>query len=283
MLELKNVKKYYQMGDNVVKALDGIDLVINDGEFVTIIGPSGSGKSTMMNIVGCLDVATEGEYLVDGVEISKYTENQLAFLRNKKMGFIFQGFNLLQNISAYENVELPLIYQGVSKAERHERVISALEMVGMKERMKHKPSELSGGQQQRVAIARALATKPMCILADEPTGNLDSVTGDEIMEILRSLNENGTTVIIITHNDEIAKCSRRVVRIHDGKIDSDTINENIVGYGKALTVEKPSPKKSKKPAKSEQESKTDKISKKEVKDKNSSKKAKQKLTAKEGK
>ncbi len=231
MLELKNIKKYYKMGDNTVKALDGINLVINDGEFVTIIGPSGSGKSTMMNIVGCLDVATEGEYLVDGVEISKYTENQLAFLRNKKMGFIFQGFNLLQNMSAYENVELPLIYQGVSKTERQERVLSALEMVGMKERMKHKPSELSGGQQQRVAIARALATKPMCILADEPTGNLDSKTGDEIMAILKKLNENGTTVVIITHNDEIAALSRRVVRIHDGKIDSDLTNENIIGYG----------------------------------------------------
>lgn len=236
------------MGDNVVKALDGINLIINDGEFVTIIGPSGSGKSTMMNIVGCLDVATEGKYLVDGVEISKYTENQLAFLRNKKMGFIFQGFNLLQNMSAYENVELPLIYQGISKAERQKRVLDALEQVGMKERMKHKPTELSGGQQQRVAIARALATKPMCILADEPTGNLDSKTGDEIMEILKRLNENGTTVIIITHNDEIAAGSRRVVRIHDGKIDSDSINESISGYQKVeLNEDETSKNKNQKP------------------------------------
>jgi putative ABC transport system ATP-binding protein len=185
----------------------------------------------MMNIVGCLDVATEGEYFIDGKEISKYSENQLAFLRNKTMGFIFQGFNLLSNMSAYENVELPLIYQGVPKAERKKRVQNALELVGMKERMKHKPTELSGGQQQRVAIARALATNPQCILADEPTGNLDSATGDEIMKILSELNKQGTTIIIITHNDEIASLSRRVVRIHDGKIESDTINPNVEGYG----------------------------------------------------
>lgn len=234
MLELKNIKKYYKMGDTIVKALDGINLKIEDGEFVTIIGPSGSGKSTMMNIVGCLDIATEGEYFVNGKEISKYSENQLAFLRNKTMGFIFQGFNLISGFSAYENVELPLIYQGVAKAERKKRVLESLEMVGMKDRMKHKPSELSGGQQQRVAIARALATHPQCILADEPTGNLDSVTGDEIMGILSELNKNGTTIIIITHNDEIAAKSRRVVRIHDGKIESDTINENIVGYGEKV-------------------------------------------------
>ena len=234
MIELKNIKKYYKMGDNVVKALDDVSLTVEDGEFVTIIGPSGSGKSTMMNIIGCLDEATEGSYFVDGVEISKYSENQLAFLRNKKMGFIFQGFNLLQNLSAYENVELPLIYQGVGVAERKERVLNALELVGMKERMKHKPGELSGGQQQRVAIARALATKPMCILADEPTGNLDSVTGDEIMKILKELNNQGTTIIIITHNDEIAKLSRRVVRIHDGKIDSDSVNKNISSYGEVV-------------------------------------------------
>lgn len=233
MIELKNIKKYYKMGDNVVKALDGVSLKVEDGEFVTIIGPSGSGKSTLMNIIGCLDEATEGEYFVDDVEISKYSENQLAFLRNKKMGFIFQGFNLLQNLSAYENVELPLIYQGISISERKKIVVSALEMVGMKERMKHRPSELSGGQQQRVAIARALATKPMCILADEPTGNLDTATGDEIMKILKELNEAGTTVIIITHNDEIAKQSRRVVRILDGKIESDLINKNISSFGES--------------------------------------------------
>lgn len=230
MIELKHIKKYYKMGENVVKALDDVSLKIEDGEFVTIIGPSGSGKSTMMNIVGCLDIATEGEYLIDGVEVSNYSENQLAFLRNKKMGFIFQGFNLLNNMNAYENVELPLIYQGIKMSERHERVEKALEIVGMKERMKHKPSELSGGQQQRVAIARALATNPMCILADEPTGNLDTKTGDEIMSILKDLNKQGTTVVIITHNDEIAKLSRRVVHIKDGKIDSDVVNDEIKHY-----------------------------------------------------
>lgn len=225
MLELKHIKKYYKMGDNVVKALDDVSVKVEDGEFVTIIGPSGSGKSTLMNIVGCLDTATEGEYYVDGKEISKYSENQLAFLRNKTMGFIFQGFNLLANLNAYENVELPMIYQGIPKKERHERAVEALSQVGMLERMKHKPSELSGGQQQRVAIARALATKPMCILADEPTGNLDSNTGEEIMKILRELNKQGTTVIIITHNDEIAEKSDRVIRILDGKIESDTKKE----------------------------------------------------------
>lgn len=237
MLELKNIKKYYKMGETTVKALDGIDLKIEDGEFVTIIGPSGSGKSTMMNIVGCLDIATSGEYFVDGVEISKYSENQLAFLRNKKMGFIFQGFNLLSNMTAYENVELPLIYQGVSPKKRQKAAVKALEMVGMKERMKHKPTELSGGQQQRVAIARALATNPKCILADEPTGNLDSATGDEIMKILKNLNDKGTTVIIITHNDEIAALSKRVVRIHDGKIDSDEVREHIASYGEIIEEE----------------------------------------------
>ena len=227
MIELRNIKKYYKMGDTIVKALDDVSLKIEDGEFVTIIGPSGSGKSTMMNIIGCLDKATSGKYLVDGVEISKLSDNKLAYLRNKKMGFIFQGFNLLQNLSAYENVDLPLIYQGLAKSERKKRVNESLKMVGMSSRMKHKPSELSGGQQQRVAIARALATKPMCILADEPTGNLDSVTGSEIIRILKDLNRHGTTVIIITHNDEIANMSRRVVRIYDGKIQSDTINEEI--------------------------------------------------------
>ena len=231
MLELKGIKKHYKMGETTVKALDGIDLKIEDGEFVTIVGPSGSGKSTMMNIVGCLDIASSGEYFVDGVEISKFSENQLAFLRNKKMGFIFQGFNLLSNLTALENVELPLIYQGITPKKRQKLAIKALEMVGMKERMKHKPTELSGGQQQRVAIARALATNPKCILADEPTGNLDSATGDEIMKILKKLNDKGTTVIIITHNDEIAMLSKRVVRIHDGKIDSDEVRENISSYG----------------------------------------------------
>ena len=183
-----------------------------------------------MNLMGCLDRATSGEYFIDNIEISKYSEKKLAYLRNKKLGFIFQGFNLLQNLSAYGNVELPLIYQGLSFSERKERVLNALKIVGMKDRIKHKPNELSGGQQQRVAIARALATKPMCILADEPTGNLDSSTGNEIMKILKDLNNSGTTIVIITHNDEIAKFSRRVIKIYDGKIESDIVNEEIDSY-----------------------------------------------------
>lgn len=226
MIELKNIKKYYKMGEgNVVKALDDVSLKIDDGEFVAIIGPSGSGKSTLMNIIGCLDVATEGEYFVDGVEISKFKENQLAFLRNKKFGFIFQGFNLLPKLNAYENVELPLIYQGLKKEKRHELVESALKQVAMEERKKHKPTELSGGQQQRVAIARALATEPSIILADEPTGNLDSKTGEEVMQILNELNSNGTTIILITHDSDVANHAKRIIRIHDGKLTEDFIKE----------------------------------------------------------
>lgn len=257
MLELKHIKKYYQMGETTVKALDDVSLKIEDSEFVTIIGPSGSGKSTMMNIIGCLDIATEGEYFVDGKEISKFSENQLAFLRNKKMGFIFQGFNLLSNLNAYENVELPLIYQGVPHAERKKRVLESLEMVGMASRAKHKPTELSGGQQQRIAIARALATKPMCILADEPTGNLDTATGDEIMKILNDLNKNGTTVIIITHNDEIAKNSKRVVRILDGKIESDTIKSE--DYSEVDLKSLPKPKVNKRAVKLKEDGSKNKI------------------------
>ena len=209
--------------DSVVKALDDVSITICDGEFVSIIGPSGSGKSTLMNIIGCLDKATSGEYFVDGVEISKFTENQLAALRNKKIGFIFQGFNLLTKMNTYENVELPLVYQGLKHAERKKRVEEALKAVGMLERAKHKPTELSGGQQQRVAIARALATHPSVILADEPTGNLDSKTGTEVMEILTKLNQDfGTTIILITHDADIASYAKRIVKIHDGKVAKDT-------------------------------------------------------------
>ena len=222
MLELKNIKKYYKMGDeNIVKALDDVTLTIEDGEFVAIIGPSGSGKSTLMNIIGCLDTATEGEYIVDGIGITKFKENQLAYLRNKKMGFIFQGFNLLSKLDAYENVELPLIYKGMKKHKRKEAVLKALDSVGMSDRVHHKPTELSGGQQQRVAIARALATSPSVILADEPTGNLDSKTGEEVMQILKSLNDNGTTIILITHDAEVASHAKRIVKIHDGKVTED--------------------------------------------------------------
>ena len=226
MLELINLKKYYNMGSNVVKALDDVTLTINDGEFVAIIGPSGSGKSTLMNIVGCLDKATSGDYVVDGVNISSFSENKLAWLRNKKIGFIFQGFNLLSKLNAYENVELPLIYQGMRAGERKIAVKKALESVGMLDRIHHKPSELSGGQQQRVAIARALATSPSVILADEPTGNLDSKTGEEVIEILKELNNKGTTVILITHDADIASHAKRIVKIHDGKVVSDKVHKD---------------------------------------------------------
>ena len=222
MIELKNIKKYYSMGENsIVKALDDVSLKIEDGEFVAIIGPSGSGKSTLMNIIGCLDKATSGEYFVDGVEISKFKENDLAFLRNKKLGFIFQGFNLLPKLTAFENVELPLIYQGVSIGKRKVLANNALKAVNMEDRAKHKPTELSGGQQQRVAIARALATSPSIILADEPTGNLDSKTGEEVMQILKELNANGTTIVLITHDSDVASHAKRVVRIYDGHLTED--------------------------------------------------------------
>lgn len=221
MLELINLKKYYKMGGNIVKALDDVTLTIHDGEFVAIIGPSGSGKSTLMNIIGCLDKATSGEYIVDGINIANFSENKLAWLRNKKMGFIFQGFNLLSKLDAYENVELPLIYQGMKNSERKIVVRNALESVGMIDRIHHKPTELSGGQQQRVAIARALATSPSVILADEPTGNLDSKTGEEVIGLLKKLNDNGTTVVLITHDADIASHANRIIKIHDGKVVSD--------------------------------------------------------------
>jgi putative ABC transport system ATP-binding protein len=191
MIELRDIKKIYQMGDAQVHALDGVSLTLGDGEFVAVIGPSGSGKSTLMNIVGCLDLADEGEYLLNGQLIDDYTEKELSEIRNREIGFIFQQFNLLSKLTAYENVELPLIYQGLPVSERRERVTESLGKVGLKERMNHKPSELSGGQQQRVAIARALSTKPTLILADEPTGNLDSKSGKEIMGILMGLHDEG--------------------------------------------------------------------------------------------
>ena len=225
MLKLENIKKYYEMGKSTVKALDDVSLEIGDGEFVAIIGPSGSGKSTLMNIMGCLDVATSGEYYVDDVAISSFDDNALALFRSKKIGFVFQGFNLLPRLDAIENVELPLIYQRVPKKQRHTLAIEALKKVGLFERQHHKPTELSGGQQQRVAIARALVTSPSVILADEPTGNLDSKVGLEVLQILKDLNKSGVTVVLITHDDEIARHAKRIVSIKDGKIESDVLNE----------------------------------------------------------
>ena len=218
MIELCDVSKVYQIGEERVRALDHANLHVRPHEFVSVIGPSGSGKSTLMNIIGCLDTADDGVYRLDGVPIEDYTENELAKVRNNKIGFVFQNFNLIAKMSAEENVELPLIYQGVKRAERQERVMAALERVGLTNRAKHQPTELSGGQQQRVAIARALVTKPSLILADEPTGNLDSHTTEDIMEIFHTLHEQGNTIVLITHDNDIAKQAKRIVHILDGRL-----------------------------------------------------------------
>lgn len=218
MIELKDVCKFYTVGDERVRALDHASMHIEQHEFVSIIGPSGSGKSTLMNIIGCLDVADAGTYLLDGIPIEDYTENDLAKIRNEKIGFVFQSFNLIPKMSAEENVELPLIYRGVPKAERQRRVAEALERVGLSKRAKHQPTELSGGQQQRVAVARALVTMPSIILADEPTGNLDSKTTNEIMAMFHELHEQGNTIVLITHDNDIAKQAKRVIHILDGKL-----------------------------------------------------------------
>ena len=220
MIEVKHVKKYYTMGGgNVVKALDDVSFTVNDGEFVAIIGPSGSGKSTLMNVLGCLDVPTEGEYFIDGVLVKNFKENDLAKFRNKKIGFIFQGFNLLPKLTARENVELPLIYQGLKREERKRRVEQALEVVGMSERGAHKPSELSGGQQQRIAIARAFATHPSIILADEPTGALDSKSARMLLETMKEMNEElEATILMVTHDAFSASFCERVLFLKDGRI-----------------------------------------------------------------
>lgn len=216
MIELKNVSKMYNVGEDIVYALNNASLKIYDGEFVSIIGPSGSGKSTMMNIIGCLDVADKGEYRLDGISIKEYTENQLARIRNEKIGFIFQNFNLLPRLTAQENVELPLIYQKIPTNERKIRVEEALKQVELYNRRMHKPSELSGGQQQRVAIARAIVAKPTLFLADEPTGNLDSATGKEIMALFHKLHSQGKTIVLITHDNTVANEAERKIYIKDG-------------------------------------------------------------------
>ena len=218
MIDIQDLSKVYLVGDERVRALDHATLHIYPHEFVSIIGPSGSGKSTLMNIIGCLDVADGGTYLLDGLPIESYSENELAKIRNQKIGFVFQSFNLIPKLTAEENVELPLIYQKVPRAERQKRVKEALERVKLLHRAKHLPTELSGGQQQRVAIARALVTHPALILADEPTGNLDSKTSQEIMEIFHELHAQGNTIILITHDNEVAKQASRAIHILDGRI-----------------------------------------------------------------
>ena len=227
LMKLTGIHKIYNPGENEVRALDNIDLTINRGEYVAIIGQSGSGKSTLMNILGCLDVPTSGEYILDGHDVSTLTDDEQSDIRNREIGFIFQGFNLIQNLTALKNVELPLIYRGVNQQERIELSRKALEKVGLAKRENHRPTEMSGGQQQRVAIARAIAQAPPVILADEPTGNLDSGSTCEIMKILKDLHQEGRTVIIITHDNEIAESAKRIIRIRDGKIVEDRMNENF--------------------------------------------------------
>ena len=230
LIEIRDMCKIYNPGENEVRALDHVNLRIDKNEFVAIIGQSGSGKSTLMNMLGCLDIPTSGTYILNGQDVSNLTDDELSDIRNKEIGFIFQGFNLIPNLTALENVELPLIYRNVPAAKRHELSVASLIRVGLEHRMDHKPSEMSGGQQQRVAIARALAAPPV-ILADEPTGNLDSASSKEIMQILRELYEEGRTVILITHDNKIAASAKRVIRVIDGKIVSDT------NYGDGKSIE----------------------------------------------
>ncbi len=226
LIELKEIYKIYAEGlESEVRALDGISLNIERGEFVAIVGQSGSGKSTMMNVLGCLDIPTRGDYLLDGVNVRELSDKELSHIRNKQIGFIFQQYNLVQNLSVLENVELPLIYQGIGLEKRRVLALEALEKVGLADRTKHKPSEMSGGQQQRVAIARAISTKPPIVMADEPTGALDSHTGSEVLKFLQQLNKDGSTVILITHDNGIAATARRVVRLTDGKKIEDRPQE----------------------------------------------------------
>ena len=222
LIDIRNLYKIYNEGkESEVRALDGVTLSIDRGEFVAIIGASGSGKSTLMNILGCLDVPTYGDYILNGTDVTDRTDRQLAHIRNKEIGFIFQGYNLIPALTAYENVELPLIYQGISVFQRKERVMAALERVGMADRFGHRPSEMSGGQQQRVAIARAVVSNPKLILADEPTGNLDSKNGKEVMALLTELNKEGTTIVMVTHSQHDSTFAHRVLNLFDGELVTD--------------------------------------------------------------
>jgi putative ABC transport system ATP-binding protein len=227
IIETQNIAKIYKMGNQIVNALQSISISIDKGEYVAFMGPSGSGKSTLMNIVGCLDTPTQGTYMLNGKLVSDMTENELADTRNKEIGFVFQTFNLLPRASALENVALPLIYAGYSKSDRDEMAMQALENVSLADRYHHKPNELSGGQRQRVAIARALVNNPSILLADEPTGNLDTKTSYDIMNLFQELHDKGHTIIMVTHEDDIAHYSHRIIRLRDGLIEWDRINENV--------------------------------------------------------
>jgi len=226
IIETTDIQKTYKMGAEIVQALKSVSITVNKGEYVAFMGPSGSGKSTLMNIIGCLDTPTAGTYILNDKNVSDMTENELAEIRNREIGFVFQTFNLLPRASCLENVALPLIYAGYSKSEREERAFEALSNVGLADRVGHKPNELSGGQRQRVAIARALVNDPSIILADEPTGNLDSKTSYSIMELFHELHQKGNTIIMVTHEDDIAHYAHRIVRLKDGLVESDTINPN---------------------------------------------------------
>ncbi len=228
LIRFSNLRKTYIMGTNVVNALQDVSLSIEKGDYVSLMGPSGSGKSTLMNLLGCLDTPTSGKYWLNGTEVSTMDDDELAHVRNKDIGFVFQTFNLLPRLSALENVALPLVYAGVGKADREQRANEVLELVGLKGRVDHRPNELSGGQRQRVAIARALVNNPALILADEPTGNLDTKTSVEIMEIFEKLHDAGNTIIIVTHEPDIAEHTHRIVRLRDGLVESDKINTDIV-------------------------------------------------------
>jgi putative ABC transport system ATP-binding protein len=225
LIDIRNITKVYEMGEQQVQALAGVSLGVERGEYVAIMGPSGSGKSTLMNLVGCLDTPTSGSYVLNGKEVARMTDDELAAIRNKEIGFVFQTFNLLPRTSALQQVELPLVYGGASKKERRERAVAALKAVGLGDRMNHTPNEMSGGQRQRVAVARALINNPSILLADEPTGNLDSQTGAEIMALFDELNARGNTIVLVTHEEDIAAHARRIVRLKDGKIRDDAPNE----------------------------------------------------------
>lgn len=227
VIKLEDITRYFSIGSETIKALQGVNLEIFKNEYVALMGPSGSGKSTLMNLLGCLDTPTSGRYWLNNKDVSKMDDDELAEIRNKEIGFVFQTFNLLPRLNALENVALPLIYAGYNKQQREERAKEVLEQVGLKDRMTHKPNELSGGQRQRVAVARALVNKPSIILADEPTGNLDTKTSYEIMALFEEIHKNGNTIIIVTHEEDIALHTNRIVRMRDGRIEKDEINKNV--------------------------------------------------------